>query len=62
MIPRYSLRDIKFHPQMVCSESFETIVVTAMITSVKNVHVRSNTLLGRMRECCQNGNLVGCKF
>ena len=36
-----------------CSESFENIAATAMITSTKSVHVRSNTLLDRMRECCQ---------
>ena len=47
---------------MMCSESFETIVTTAMITSTKSVHVRSNTLLDGMRECCQNGVGVGCKF
>ena len=47
---------------MMCSESFETIAATAMITSTKSVRVRSNTLLHGMRECCQNGNVVGCKF
>ena len=38
-----------------CSESFETIAGTAMITSTKSVHVQSNMLLDGMRECCQNG-------
>ena len=28
----------------------------------KSVHVRSDTLLDGMRECCQNGDIVGCKF
>ena len=47
---------------MMCSESFETIAATAMITSKKSVHVRSNTLLDGMRECCQNGEVGGGKF
>ena len=54
--------DIKFCPEMVCSESFETITATAMIASTKSVHVWSNMLLDRMRECSQNGDNIGCKF
>ena len=30
---------------MVCSESFETIAATAMITSANSVHVQSNTCI-----------------
>ena len=74
VIPRYSPRFDwyfkKYIPEisnftlkcMVRSESFETITVTAMIRSTKSVHVWSNTLLDGMRECCQNGDVVGCKF
>ena len=72
VIPQYSLRFGRYFKQYIpgisnfalkwCSESFKTIAVIAMITSMKSVPAQSNTLLDEMRECCQNGYIVGCEF